>query len=113
MGDASLLEVDNCTSVCTRKFCAWSAWADWTECSTTCGSGKRYKTRTLGLVVEKTPPVVKKWMDERSIEDQIHELYRKQHALEARQNGERLIAFSLGAVAFLALIAAGRMKQRS
>lgn len=75
-----------------------------------CGTGKRSRTRILGLVAAPTSDT-QLWdetvMDDSNLEDRVQELYRKTQSYESGRRGELLLAFSMGAFVLLAFIAIG------
>jgi len=111
--DSELEEAGSCPRNCNNLYCSWGSWREWGACSTKCGSGKRSRTRILGLV-QKPPALAKSqlWsannnMDEAELEDRVQELYRKSKSVEASRSGELVFAFSLGAFVLLAMMSIG------
>lgn len=108
--DEDLKATRNCPRDCNTLFCSWGDWRSWGECSAVCGSGKRSRTRILGLVAAPTANT-RLWdetvMDDGNLEDRVQELYRKSQNYESSRRGELLLAFSMGAFVLLAFIAVG------
>jgi len=53
---STAIESCNARKCSESSFCAWSIWEQWSECSTTCGSGENERRRYLTLASE--PPDV-------------------------------------------------------
>jgi len=106
--DEDLEETDKCPRDCNTLFCSWGDWRSWGECSTKCGTGKRSRTRILGLVAAPTANT-RLWdesvMDDGNLEDRVQELYRKTQSYESGRRGELVLAFSMGIFVLLAFIA--------
>lgn len=80
-----------------RVFCAWQDWKEWDDCTASCGSGTRMRSRKLELTAEKP------------IEVKYEELQMHTDQLEANKMQDVLTAFAAGSVSFVLVMLSARV----
>merc|ERR1712226_739476 len=114
------------TTMCPRKchepvYCLWGEWRDWSECSATCGSAQKSRTRHLQLTAAPAPEQVvaasneitmKFLEDDKFLEDSVIQMKSHTNGLQMRRVRELMLAFTCGGVSLVVGLAVFRSLSR-
>jgi hypothetical protein len=112
-GSFDFMEMGKCERKCDdQTFCVWQDWAEWSDCTATCGnSSKKQRRRHLHLshakAIEKEIPPA---------QDVMAKFIELQHAARSLDNNhfaELIFAFAGGCISLVAASAAVRLIGRS
>lgn len=79
------------------KFCAWDEWEEWEQCSVSCGTGRRQRSRKL--VVTNVQPEPEQLFE--NYARQNAELRRKTQSVESGRVQELAVSFVAGALSLV------------
>jgi len=105
-GDAE--EIQKCPRFChgQPQFCVWSDWSPFTECSVTCGCGKKSRNRELTLSDVPADGLMKQY-------EEVDRLKTLVEAAETKRTMSLAVCFVAGPTLLLAFVAVLRVRGRS
>lgn len=110
-------ETTGCPVHCHDKFfCAWSNWADWSNCSSACGNA--YKSRKRKLSLQNMPAGTSRSQlyeadgAEGELQQRFQQLWRQSKRDEASRAHELLAAFAAGGLGLLIALVLVRVVAR-
>jgi len=89
-------DTTSCPRKChTKLYCSWTAWKEWSSCTSTCGEGKRSRRRYLSLSDTKSDPPAPLTIE------RYTELFQRAEQARGGHINDLLIAFFCGCFSFV------------